>query len=319
MIPRPIRRPPPHSPPHMPAAPPADAVPAPSFWRDLTLAHAANGLVGFLFAASGPLAIILATATRGGLSEAETASWVFGSLFLNGIVSILFCLKYRQPLVFFWTIPGTVLVAPALAEAQDEAAAAIEAARAARTRVVDLEAARTAAQAAADVANTQLAIAERELQASSEARAQLEQLRDEANRQLEEAQKAHGPRDFELELISQPVRVVVEDAPVSIDVDSEPAALPQGGDANLTVRLERKFGFDGGVELKLIAPEGLALDAPVTSIATDSDSGVIEVRTRPETQAGRHACALEASMQFNGVQITKRIPLGLNISPATQP
>ena len=53
----------------MPPAPPADAVP--SFWRDLTLAHAANGLVGFLFAASGPLAIILATATRGGLSEAE--------------------------------------------------------------------------------------------------------------------------------------------------------------------------------------------------------------------------------------------------------
>ena len=97
----------------MPPAPPADAVP--SFWRDLTLAHAANGLVGFLFAASGPLAIILATATRGGLSEAETASWVFGSLFLNGIVSILYCLKYRQPLVFFWTIPGTVLIAPALA------------------------------------------------------------------------------------------------------------------------------------------------------------------------------------------------------------
>ncbi|MGE0848110.1 MAG: benzoate/H(+) symporter BenE family transporter [Hyphomicrobiaceae bacterium] len=89
-------------------------MPVPSFWRDLTLAHAANGLVGFLFAASGPLAIILATATRGGLSEAETASWVFGSLFVNGIVSILYCLKYRQPLVFFWTIPGTVLIAPAL-------------------------------------------------------------------------------------------------------------------------------------------------------------------------------------------------------------
>ncbi len=85
------------------------------FWRDLTAAHAANGLVGFLFAASGPLAIVLATGTKGGLSEADLASWVFGSLVGNGIVSIIFCLRYRQPLVFFWTIPGTVLIAPALA------------------------------------------------------------------------------------------------------------------------------------------------------------------------------------------------------------
>jgi benzoate membrane transport protein len=85
-----------------------------SFWRDVTLGHLANGLVGFLFAASGPLAIVLAAGTKGGLSEADLASWVFGSLFINGLVSIAFCLGYRQPLVFFWTIPGTVLIAPAL-------------------------------------------------------------------------------------------------------------------------------------------------------------------------------------------------------------
>jgi benzoate membrane transport protein len=85
-----------------------------SFWRDLSLGHVANGLVGFLFAASGPLAIVLAAGTKGGLSEADLASWVFGSLCVNGLVSIIFCLRYRQPLVFFWTIPGTVLIAPAL-------------------------------------------------------------------------------------------------------------------------------------------------------------------------------------------------------------
>jgi benzoate membrane transport protein len=90
------------------------AAPAPSFWRDLTAGHAVSGLVGFLFAASGPLAIILATGTRGGLPEAEIASWVFGSLFLNGVMSVGYSLVYRQPLAFFWTIPGTVLVGPAL-------------------------------------------------------------------------------------------------------------------------------------------------------------------------------------------------------------
>ena len=37
-----------------------------------------------------------------------------GPLFLNGVISVTYSLGYRQPLVFFWTIPGTVLIAPAL-------------------------------------------------------------------------------------------------------------------------------------------------------------------------------------------------------------
>src|SRR5690349_24172825 len=93
------------------AAPPAERR---GFWRDLTAAHAANGLVGFLFAASGPLAIILAMGVKGGLSEADLASWVFGALAFNGVTSIVFSLAWRQPLAFFWTIPGTVLIGPAL-------------------------------------------------------------------------------------------------------------------------------------------------------------------------------------------------------------
>jgi benzoate membrane transport protein len=97
-----------------PAPTAASAAPAPSFWRDLTATHAVSGLVGFLFAASGPLAIILATGTRGGLTEAQLASWVFGALFINGVLSVGYSLAWRQPLAFFWTIPGTVLIGPAL-------------------------------------------------------------------------------------------------------------------------------------------------------------------------------------------------------------
>lgn len=85
--------------------------------RDLSADNAVNALVAFAFSATGPVAIVLAVASRGGLSEAQTASWLFGSFFLNGILSIAFCAVYRQPLVFFWTIPGTVLVGPVLAHA----------------------------------------------------------------------------------------------------------------------------------------------------------------------------------------------------------
>lgn len=90
----------------------------PSFRRLLSEfgpGYAANGFIGWVFAATAPVAIILAVGTRGGLSEAELASWIFGVFFINGLITILFCWLYRQPLAFFWTIPGTVLVGPALA------------------------------------------------------------------------------------------------------------------------------------------------------------------------------------------------------------
>ena len=83
--------------------------------RDFGPLYAANGLIGLIFAATGPVAVILAVATQGGLSPAEIASWVFGVFFLNGALTVLACWLYRQPLAFFWTIPGTVLIGPALA------------------------------------------------------------------------------------------------------------------------------------------------------------------------------------------------------------
>jgi benzoate membrane transport protein len=87
-------------------------------WReilsDFGSTYAANGLIGFIFAATGPVAVILTVGTRGGLSPQELASWVFGVFFVNGLVSMLMSWRYTTPLAFGWTIPGTVLVGPAL-------------------------------------------------------------------------------------------------------------------------------------------------------------------------------------------------------------
>jgi benzoate membrane transport protein len=87
-------------------------------WRqivsDFGSTYAANALIGFIFAATGPVAVILAVGTRGGLSPQELASWVFGVFFVNGLVSLFMSWRYTTPLAFGWTIPGTVLVGPAL-------------------------------------------------------------------------------------------------------------------------------------------------------------------------------------------------------------
>jgi benzoate membrane transport protein len=73
-----------------------------------------NGVVGFLFATTGPLAILFAAAARGNLSETELASWVAAGYALPSLLSIAFSVVYRQPLVFAWSIPGTVVVGVAL-------------------------------------------------------------------------------------------------------------------------------------------------------------------------------------------------------------
>ena len=81
---------------------------------DFGLLYASNGFIGWLFAATAPMAIILTAGLQGELSEGEIASWIFGAFFINGLITILFCWLYRQPLAFFWTIPGTVLVGQSL-------------------------------------------------------------------------------------------------------------------------------------------------------------------------------------------------------------
>ena len=80
----------------------------------LPVIEGANALVAFLFAASAPVAIILSAGIRGGLTEADLASWIFAAFAVNGILTVLMSAVFRQPLAFFWTIPGTVLVGATL-------------------------------------------------------------------------------------------------------------------------------------------------------------------------------------------------------------
>ena len=76
--------------------------------------YAVNAVVAFIFATTGPVAIILAIGRHGSLTESDIASWMFGAFFFNGLISLAFCWLYRQPLVFLWSIPGAVLVGSAL-------------------------------------------------------------------------------------------------------------------------------------------------------------------------------------------------------------
>ena len=86
----------------------------PEMARSLSRDSLTNGIVAFLFATTGPLAILLTVATTGRLSEADISSWIFVAYGGGGVLSILFSICYRQPIAIAWTIPGAVLLGTAL-------------------------------------------------------------------------------------------------------------------------------------------------------------------------------------------------------------
>jgi len=76
--------------------------------------HLANAVVSFLFACTGPVALILTVGIAGGLKPAEIASWISVAFGLGGVITFTMSYLYRQPLAMAWTIPGTAIVGAGL-------------------------------------------------------------------------------------------------------------------------------------------------------------------------------------------------------------
>jgi benzoate membrane transport protein len=93
--------------------PPERPLPA---WRDIIRSldrHVAtNAVVAWLFAITGPLAILLAVATKADFGQDQVAAWIFGAHAIPGFLSILTSYLYRQPSGIAWSIPGAILIGP---------------------------------------------------------------------------------------------------------------------------------------------------------------------------------------------------------------
>lgn len=84
------------------------------FWRELTVTRVSLGFTAFLFAATGPLIILLTSANQAKLPFEVTVSWIFIVYFTSGVGMILLSLYYREPIVLAWSIPGAALVGDGL-------------------------------------------------------------------------------------------------------------------------------------------------------------------------------------------------------------
>ena len=82
--------------------------------KNLNVHTVGAGLVASIFGCTGPALIIIGGATNGGLTYAQTISWLFAVYFFSGLLGIFLSLKYRQPISGAHSIAGAVLVAGAL-------------------------------------------------------------------------------------------------------------------------------------------------------------------------------------------------------------
>jgi benzoate membrane transport protein len=91
--------------------------PLPS-WRDLVASldrhTVTNATVAWLYAITGPLAILLAVGSQVGFTHDQIAAWIFGGYAIGGFYSVLMSWMYRQPNGVAWSIPGAILIGPAL-------------------------------------------------------------------------------------------------------------------------------------------------------------------------------------------------------------
>jgi benzoate membrane transport protein len=93
-----------------------------TFWRNLrdfpsslTLSAVVGGLLVVLVGYTAPVVLIIAAAQAGGLTDAQTASWLWAATVSNGLMTLFFSFYYRQPIIAPWSTAGVVLLTSALA------------------------------------------------------------------------------------------------------------------------------------------------------------------------------------------------------------
>lgn len=78
---------------------------------DLNVKTIGHGFIGFLFAITGALAVLLNAASDAGIPAAIVQSWVFCVYALGGLATMALSLATRQPVALAWSIPGSVIAA----------------------------------------------------------------------------------------------------------------------------------------------------------------------------------------------------------------
>lgn len=83
---------------------------------DLSLSAIVAGVIAIVIGYAGPAVVIFQAADAGGLTAAQTTSWVLAASISCGVIGIVLTLWTRTPVVVAWSTPGAAVLVSAVGD-----------------------------------------------------------------------------------------------------------------------------------------------------------------------------------------------------------
>ncbi|MCP4848055.1 MAG: hypothetical protein GY899_08935 [Verrucomicrobiaceae bacterium] len=150
---------------------------------------------------------------------------------------------------------------------------------------------------------------------------QAEVARKDAESRAKQAAERSKPKDLQFTGYSMPLTVKIEESPVRIMNVEPPAELMKGGKGEITVNVERRYGFTEEIKLQLKFADGVkGFVAPEATVAKEQTQAKVVIEAKADASVGELEVELIAKLKFNGIDLQSKAPVKMNISePAPDP
>ncbi|HJT36731.1 MAG TPA: PPC domain-containing protein [Pirellulales bacterium] len=221
---------------------------------------------------------------------------------------------------------ATAAAAAAQADANNQDLAAAKAA-AEKASAEAAAKAKTAAEAQAAAAKAATE-AEAKLKAANEAKAAAEKaaadaaakaktaadLKTAAEKRATDATNAAASKDVQLFWPSTLTTIKITPAPITMTATSPSAALKQGAQAEVAVKITRLYGYADAVQLQAAVPNGVqGLTIAAATIAAGQNEAKLVIQAAATATPGNHTLTVKATAPFNGQQLTVDQPVNVVI------
>lgn len=194
-------------------------------------------------------------------------------------------------------------------KAQEEAKAAAETAAALAKEREEKLAALDAAQKAADAA----------VKAAQEKVQRAQQFKQAVDKQTTDIKNANAPKEMAFAVMTSPTIVRIHPSPIFFEMLSEQVSAATGGQAEIPLKISRKFGFDGDVEATLEFPSGVkGLAAEKIVLGKDVVDGVLICKVAADAPEGAHAATLKLKAKFNNLDVASERTVTIRVAKAAQ-
>jgi hypothetical protein len=141
-----------------------------------------------------------------------------------------------------------------------------------------------------------------------------------ADKKAKDLAKAAEAKNTQVFDPSTSVTVTIAEAPVNVSAAPPGGNLKQGDKVEVTVKLEKLFGYDDVVEIEINPPNGVqGLKAAKLTLAKGQNEGKLVVEAANNATPGEHAIGVRATAKFNGQNLQTQNPVKINVEKVEQP